>query len=214
MKVLLNCDDVFESLTCQCAAAGDETALQEHLETCSHCRELADSLAPALNLFQGVDAVPSAEERCAGLVASVALANRVWRQVEAQQHEVVRDAQSRSFLSLGMHAWSQLGAAAAILIALGGLFWAASPSGRAPRQDFAALPAFASPLVRATQPTEHGLLHLTSLQLQETCLSRGAASRDAAAFQCCTRCHQAGDILPAMRLVAFSQQSCVACHKS
>src|SRR5688572_27073307 len=156
MKVLLNCDDVFESLTGQCAAAGDETPLQEHLETCASCRELADSLAPALNLFQDVDAVSVAEERRASSLASVALANRVWRQVEAQQHEIVHGAQSRSCLSLGMHAWSQLGAAAAILLALGGLFWATSPIGRAPRQDFAALPAFASPLVRATQPAEHG----------------------------------------------------------
>ena len=43
MKVLLNCDDVLECLTGECAPPGDESALQEHLESCATCRHLADA---------------------------------------------------------------------------------------------------------------------------------------------------------------------------
>ncbi|MBC7853044.1 MAG: hypothetical protein IAF94_06380 [Pirellulaceae bacterium] len=122
------------------------------------------------------------------------------------------DLHKRSFLTLGAHAWSQLGAAAAILLALGGLFWATSPGQLSEGADLVALPAFTSPLARGTEPTQHGLLHLASLQLPEACLATtsGSVSR----IDCCTRCHQAGDPLPTVRLVAFSQQSCLACHKS
>lgn len=210
MKVLLNCDDVFEALTSGCDAAREEEALHEHLECCAECRQLAEATEPALDFFANV-LPPDEPDR--GHAASIA--RNVLARLEDQRNVVLMESHQRSFLSLSAHAWSQLGAAAAILLALGGLFWAASPGERAARRDFVALPAFTSPLVRATQPTEYGLLHLTSLQLPEACVSPLAASPDAVAmFQCCTRCHHAGDMLPTVRLVAFSQQSCVACHKS
>lgn len=205
MKVLLNCDDVFESLTGQCDAAGDEAAVQEHLETCAHCRELADSFAPALNLFREVDAASPADAD---------LAKRIWDRVEAEQQEVVRGAQSRSFLSLGMHAWSQLGAAAAILLALGTLLWAVGPHDGSASAEQALLPPFPASLSRASVPEAHGLLHLASLHLPEACLTPAAPQQAAHSLQCCTRCHHAGDYLPALRIVAFSQTTCTTCHKS
>jgi hypothetical protein len=205
MKVLLNCDDVLESLTGQCDAAGDETALQEHLETCASCRHLADAVAPALNLFQEVDAASPADAD---------LANRVWNRVEAEQHEVVCRAQARGFLSLGLHAWSQLGAAAAILLALGTLFWAVGPRDGSASAEQALLPPFSASLSRASMPEAHGLLHLASLRLPEACLTPASPPQAAHSLQCCTRCHHAGDHLPAARIVAFSQATCAACHKS
>jgi hypothetical protein len=210
MKMLLSCDEVFESLTSSSDAAQEDEALGEHLESCAQCRQLADSTRPGMDLFDS--ALRSGE---LDHYSAAALANKVFSRLESEQRAAVTDLHRRSFLSLGPHAWSQLGAAAAILLALGGLFWATSPGQVGEGADLVALPAFTSPLARGTEPPEHGLLHLASLQLPETCLSTAAVSQDAAAmFQCCTRCHHAGDLLPTVRLVAFSQQSCVACHKS
>ncbi|MGI8980105.1 MAG: hypothetical protein ACR2FY_12850 [Pirellulaceae bacterium] len=210
MKMLLNCDEVFEALTSGCDAAQKDEALCEHLECCAECRQLAEAAGPAVDLFG--DALRS-DERDHGSAAE--LASTVFARLESQQHAALANCHRRSFLSLSAHAWSQLGAAAAILLAVGGLFWAASPGELAGKADLVALPAFTSPLARGTEPTEHGLLHLASLQLPEACLVPVRASHDGAAkVACCTRCHQTGDLLPTVRLVAFSQQSCLACHKS
>lgn len=209
MKVLLSCDDVLEALTGSCDAARENEALDEHLKSCADCRRLAEGTEPALHLFADAMLSESSNRRDAE-----SMAGEVFARLENQRRVVLVESHRRSFLSLSPHAWSQLGAAAAMLLALGGLFWAASPGEQAPRHELAMLPAFTSALARATPPTEHGLLHLASLQLPEACLSSTAASRNAAKFQCCTRCHHEGETLPAARLVAFSQQSCVACHKS
>jgi len=207
MKVLLNCDDVFEALTSGSDAANEDEALHEHLECCAECRKLAEATEPASGLFAEVLRGDELDGNAGRSIADTVLAR-----LENQRNVVLAESHKRSFLSLTAHAWSQLGAAAAVLLALGGLFWAASPGEQTQRPELAMLPAFTSTLARATPPTEHGLLHLASLQLPETCLtsSPGSASR----FNCCTRCHHGGDQLPAVRLVAFSQQSCVACHKS
>ncbi len=45
----MNCDQAFESLTDP--AQRDATALQRHLHDCPRCRDLADALEPALQLF-------------------------------------------------------------------------------------------------------------------------------------------------------------------
>jgi hypothetical protein len=209
MKVLLSCDDVFEGLTSGCDAAREDEALREHLECCADCRKLAEATGPAIHLFADAMLAKSLDRRDADLIAG-----EVFARLEDERKAVLVESHKRSFLSLTAHAWSQLGAAAAMLLAMGGLFWAASPGGQAPRHELAMLPAFTSTLTRATPPTEHGLLHLASLQLPEACLSSTAATQRTAKFQCCTRCHHEGETLPAVRLVAFSQQSCVACHKS
>ncbi len=209
MKVLLNCDEVFETLTSGYDAVREDEALQEHLEYCAECRRWAEATGPASDLFAEVLRANELD-RC----GAESVANCVLARLETEQDQALVESHSRSFLSLSGHAWSQLGAAAAILLALGGLFWAASPSEQALRQELAALPAFTSPLGQPTHPTEHGLLHLASLQLPEACLSSTVAFQEAAMFHCCTRCHHGGDMLPAVRLVAFTQQSCVACHKS
>jgi hypothetical protein len=208
MKLLLDCDAVFDALTSGCDAARENEALREHLECCPECRELAEAMGPAVDVF--VDELHAAERHSA---SAVSLANKVLARMETERSSVLAESHRRCFLYLNAHAWSQLGAAAAVLLALGGLFWATSP--HEDSAQLAALPAFTSPLARPTEPTEHGLLHLASLQLPSICLTPTAVSKDAAAvIQCCTRCHRSGDMLPAVRLVAFSQQSCVACHKS
>jgi hypothetical protein len=208
MKTLLDCDAAFEALTSGCNAVREDEDLREHLEGCAECRQLAEAISPAAERLE--IEIQAEDSRHAG---AMALANTVFARLDAERTAVLVESHRRSFLYLSGHAWSQLGAAAAILLALGGLFWAASPRDSA--VQLAALPAFTSPMIQGTEPTKHGLLHLASLQLPGNCLPTAAGSQDAAAlFQCCTRCHHSGELLPAVRLVAFSQQSCVACHKS
>ena len=208
MKLLLDCDAVFDALTSDCDAAHEDEALREHLKCCPECSELAEAMGPAVGVFGNES---RASERSPA--NAVSLANKVLARMDAERSSVLAESHRRCFLYLNAHAWSQLGAAAAVLLALGGLFWATSP--REESVQLAAIPAFASPLARPTEPTEHGLLHLASLQLPSICLTPTAVSKDAAAvIQCCTHCHRSGDMLPAVHLVAFSQQSCVACHKS
>jgi len=208
MKLLLDCDAVFDALTSGCATAREDEALREHLDCCAECRQLAEAMEPAVDVFANESR--AAERHSA---SAVSLANKVLAHVDAERSSVLAESHRRCLLYLNAHAWSQLGAAAAVLLALGGLFWATSP--REDAAQLAVLPAFTSPLARPTEPTEHGLLHLASLQLPSICLTPTAVSKDAAAvIQCCTRCHRSGEMVPVVRLVAFSQQSCVACHKS
>ena len=102
---------------------------------------------------------------------------------------------------------------AASLLALGTLFWAVSPRDGSISAE-QALPPFPSSLSRASVPEAHGLLHLASLRLPEVCLTLATPQQASHSLQCCTRCHHAGDYLPAARIVAFSQSTCTACHKS
>jgi hypothetical protein len=209
MKLLVNCDEVLEAVTGDCGRASADAAVAEHLAHCADCRQLAEAAAPAAELF--------AEELSPGRFAgrSVSTAQAVLARLQAEQTASVANCQRRSFLAMSPWAWSQLGAAAAILLALGGLFWAASPGTAARKNDLAALPAFASPLAAATEPTEFGLLQLASLRLPPKCLTTASVSPKAVAlYQCCTGCHRAGEMVPKVRLVAFSQQTCAACHKS
>ena len=207
MKTLLDCDAVFEALTSGCEAGREDGALDEHLEGCPQCRQLANAIAPATD-FLVVELCADERNEC----SAHHLANKVFARLDAERTVILAESHRRSFLYLNAHAWSQLGAAAAILLALGGLFWATSP--RESAGQLAALPTFAAPLARGSEPSEHGLLHFASLQLPGSCLTSVTSQDSAAQFQCCTRCHHSGDMLPVLRLVAFSQQSCLACHKS
>jgi hypothetical protein len=210
MKLLLSCEDVFEALTNGCDVAAADEAIAEHLDCCADCRQLAEAAAPATEVFRR--AMPSDGEL---RQTSTALANAVLARLASEQTAVHAASHRRSFLALNAYAWSQLGAAAAVLLAVGGLFWAASPGDTSGRSNLAALPAFATPLAGATEPAEYGFLQLASLRLQEKCLTMPKTSPAAVAlYECCTRCHHAGDMVPEVRLVAFSQQTCAACHRS
>ena len=214
MKLLLDCDEVFDALTSNSSAefstAGcEDTALQEHLENCPDCRQFAQEVGPAVTRFQAAleefsDPAPVDKN------TSRSLADCVLDRFEAEEQRVLHQTQRRSFLALTAHAWSQLGAAAAVLIALGGLLWATSPGIETAQ---AAIPHFPSQLSRASAPSEHGLLHLASPELPDGCVNLASRS-DVARSVCCARCHREGEVVGAARLVAFSQQSCTACHKS
>ena len=62
MKTLLNCDDVFETLTAGPFPAGTaaDQQVQRHLESCAACRVLAEALKPACDLLHEV--LPPSEQ--------------------------------------------------------------------------------------------------------------------------------------------------------
>ena len=53
MKLLLDCDDVFDRLTRGPfpSGAADDDAVESHLRSCHECRELAEALRPAVKLM-------------------------------------------------------------------------------------------------------------------------------------------------------------------
>src|SRR5690349_8050480 len=116
MKLLLSCDETFELLTSGCQSAGEKEALQEHLECCTDCRQFAGATGPAADLF--ADAL---REDAGDRGDAPAIARTVFARLEAEQQVLLAESHRRTFFRLSPHAWSQLAAAAAVLMALGGL---------------------------------------------------------------------------------------------
>lgn len=212
MKLLMTCDDVFEALThCRQSFGAElreeDQAVKQHLRACQECGRLAKRLGPAVDRLQEEAAWMDEGD-------SLPVATRILDRLSAQQEKLRPGRTFQHYLAISGQTWTQLAAAAAILVALSALLWAAAPQRPGGGQEQALL-SFPTPSAAGRQPDAHGLLHLASLRLQVTCRTPKAESQDAAAvFECCTRCHRSGDPLPTARLVAFSQQSCVACHKS
>src|SRR4051812_2247082 len=210
MKRLLSCDDVFEALTRgEPCLHQDDAALAEHLCACDECHHLAEMIRPSAEFLS--EEADWSSEGDAG-----ALATQVLARLDTEQRNSPQVVASRFSLSISAHTWMQLAAAASILVALGTFLWATAPLESAGRHEQALLGPFSTSLAAARQPDEHGLLHLASLNLPKVCLTAAPASPSpeiAAALQCCTRCHHAGDSISSVRLVAFSQASCLACHK-
>lgn len=63
MKTIIHCDDVFEVLTAGPFPAGSnsDTAIHEHLASCTECKQLAEALKPACNLLR--ESLPTAEKQ-------------------------------------------------------------------------------------------------------------------------------------------------------
>src|SRR5215212_7237128 len=64
MKLLLDCDDVFDRLTRGPFPSGatDDAAVESHLCACHECRELAEALRPAVNLLHEAYAAQVSDE--------------------------------------------------------------------------------------------------------------------------------------------------------
>ena len=223
MKLLVNCDHVFDCLTRGPFPSGspDDDAVQRHLDACHECRQLAEALRPAVALLH--EALPASEaadlpaygqaevdeslcERADG-----ALAARIRQMLDRQ--EVVPRRISRQQAVL--HALRFTAAAmllAAFVTLLAGVVW---PQGE---RQVVVRPSFHAD----HQPAAQGLLHLASLNLPKDCLpgmmdtnpAPAIASTIGTAHVCCTRCHAAGKEGAVMnqRAVAALQQSCIACH--
>lgn len=224
MKLLLSCDDVFDTLTHGPFPTGgaEDAALESHLCSCHECRQLAEALRPAVALLH--EAIPSRATnlpRYEGtlparelLVGEPSLAARVRSLLDDEQLALT----PRQFATAdAQRRWPGYTAVAALALALVALWFAAVPAENQ------------SPLPRASQASAPSLEQLAALHLPRICLTSAPAmaattpspgdslppAENLSDLLCCTRCHHAGDgAAPGLRLIASLQQSCMVCHKS
>ena len=240
MKLLVNCDQVFDVLTRGPFPTGDasDEAVEQHLRACHDCRRLAEALRPAVALmheavggeqalslpeYQGSLPLPALDDEPEIPPRALALG---LRQLDARPQPVPRPSFDYAQLINGM----RLIAASVLVVALGTLAWGLLMSAR--NQGVAGAlnrptPPFAG--ISAARPDEHGLRTLATLQLTSVCFAPGPrllAAADAGTplasalasdelLTCCTHCHadgkSAGSVLVATN-VRFTQ-SCSACHR-
>jgi hypothetical protein len=220
MNGLMNCDHVFDILTRAPFPTGGATDgdVEHHLRACHECRELAEALRPAVDLFH--ESIPADESfdlpGYMGALFSAADAT-VSTSVASNQSTTRRTIKS------GM-ASSGLGVAICLLVCCGLIV----------SSDRDVLPGWHSPLVTsgetATRPDRSGLELLRSLQLPAICRDsfdahRGTAQANKnhsdsssdleARTRCCTECHAvANPRRPKLASTFKLASSCAACHRA
>ncbi len=241
----MNCDQVFDILTRGPFPTGTpcDAGVEAHLCACPECRQLAEALRPALELFQ--EAVGPEESRdlpgywCAVATdrAQPAVTDAKDRQPRlAEPRAATRAPAAKTFSALA--AW-RLAAALALGVTLGSLL-----SSRRALDGFSALPpvgtttAAVSPspgdrsaVIPRPQPI---LIELVPSEDRELAVLSAAcfrqppgadaryavnamqvlAYKDLGNLDCCTHCHTANAAsAPGHATVAVSQ-TCLACHQS
>jgi hypothetical protein len=241
MKLLVNCDQVFDVLTRGPFPTGEasDEAVEQHLRACHDCRRLAEALRPAVALlheavgsdqafslpeYQGSLPLPmlddSPDDAPYGLQGPRSLALGL-RRLDCQPLPPPKPPFDYAQLVNGM----RLLAASVLVVALGTLAWGLLMSAR----HDAAVAGLPERPASPGRPDEQGLRTLTTLKLTTVCFQ--PAERLTAAAQagnpltsalsateiltCCTHCHAPGKPA-ASKLVAANArfiQSCSACHR-
>jgi hypothetical protein len=242
MKLLVNCDQVFDVLTRGPFPTGDasDEAVEQHLRACHDCRRLAEALRPAVELmheavasdqalrlpeYQGSLPAPACDDH--PLVSPREMARRL-RQLDAQPRPVPPPGFDYAQLINGM----RLIAASILVVALGTLAWGLLMSARHPGNFagpvFRPAPVF-SDQAAASQPDEQGLHTLALLRLRPVCFRPGErvlvaakagtplieALESGELLACCTHCHAQGSSTAAIQIASSSRftQTCSACHR-
>ena len=220
----MNCDHVFDVLTRGPFPTGatSDSAVESHLLACAECRQLAEALRPALELFE--EAVTVEESRTlpgywgnlhTGSEAQVAVAppDSAPRKLSAPQRLPGR------LLSVAAeHAteidWWRIAAALLLGVLLGSWFRAASYDGGS--------------LAGSSRPGTPNLQLLASMSLPSSCLKRNSPGNIQTAelnlpawqsavqtsdFACCTSCHASGDGRLSRTALTTVASSCRACHE-
>ena len=218
----MNCDQVFDVLTRGPFPTGGavDPEVEAHLLVCANCRQLAEALRPALELFE--EAVTLEESRTlpgywgnlhTGSESRVALA----------QPQPVREPGKlpRKLLSVAAERavevdWWRIAAAVLLGVLLGSWFRSAATSdGRFPvaadrsaKPDLQLLASMSLP--RSCLNVAHGPVIKTA-DLSEPQQARSAVS--ASDFACCTTCHKVGSSQSSTRATSQAILSCRACHE-
>ena len=213
MSMSLDCDQVFDVLTRGPFPTGEasDDNVEHHLACCHSCRQLAEALRPAVELFhEAIETTDSGDlpgYRGALAPQSIGLAQLVAEAVRVEdsppRSPAVRPQPARPATWLDKVTERPLRLMTAL--ACGALFaasvWGSGLTGHS-------LPARPS---SAISLSDDGLVHLASLQLQPRCFSEPTGfSR----LQCCTECHAAKSPQPSLatRSLAVVASSCRACH--
>lgn len=230
----MNCDQVFDVLTRGPFPTGHESdaSVERHLACCHECRELADALQPAVNLFH--EALAADEPNLpgyrgvhsAGNVACLSPALRAAIEEDMLPTSAARPTVTRRDKA-PFDAWRVAGVlslgpvlAGLILAALwiAPHVWPESPLAGNARRETNRRGEF--------QPNESGRAWLASLGLKPVCYSHGpelalahlaesraAASELEARHDCCLKCHAASNpSRPPPNATASLDRSCHACH--
>lgn len=235
MKLLIHCDEVFDILTRGPFPSGRDSdpAVEHHLRCCHDCRQLAEALRPAVELFheclsaEEVAELPEYHGEVTPLTKP--FARRLPHTIDEVQlppentprHDHVR-AQRWIMLLQGSVATALTAAVVLLVLSFGN-----SLRGLKPDSTIPSAPQFAT---AASYP--EAARQLLTLKLPAACWldqnfprmndSRPVAEQLALALEqheiaCCTRCHSEAKALasrsPAVQHVAMLQQSCLICHK-
>jgi hypothetical protein len=239
MKLLVNCDQVFDVLTRGPFPTGEasDEAVEQHLRVCHDCRQLAEALRPAISLlheavsasqgqslpeYQGSLPVLACDDDPYASPRPLALG---LRQLDRRPQPAKRTVDFTQFMN-GL----RLVAASVLVVALGTMAWglvmSARNSGVTAGSPTRPAPTFRG--IAAARPDERGLIKLASLQLPGACFppqltatvdvgttleSALAGSNDA--LRCCTHCHADGKAAANVQVAANTRfvQGCAACHR-
>ena len=217
----MNCDQVFEVLTSGPFPAGhpSDSTVELHLQSCHDCRQLAEALRPAVEIFHeslaGTDnhALPSYEGTLRA--ADVGLPQLVMTMIEEEAAcSLAVPVATTTERRIGRNGWPI--AAAIVMVVFMGVL--------AVRQQFSGQSATDYELAGTPssdhQPDDSGKQYLLAMRLPTVCFhideSRTDNSQVAPRHMhlCCTQCHNAArpDRSP-LTNVAFLERSCKACHQ-
>jgi hypothetical protein len=231
MKLLIHCDDVFDILTRGPFPSGHENdaAVEHHLRCCHDCRQLAEALRPAVELFHEclsdeAGQLPEYHGQVTPLTQPFArrlpqtLAEVQLPPDRVPRHDHVR-AQRWAMLIQGIIATALTAAVVLMVVSFGS-------SMRELKPGSAHLAG-----AKLTKINQEEARQLLSLQLPSACwldqqfpriAASGAAEQQLAMalekveMACCTHCHTATKaIAPSLSVHQFAtlQKSCLVCHK-
>lgn len=226
----MNCDGVFDILTRGPFPSGDDhddASVERHLRACHDCRQLAEALRPAVDLFH--ESVEAEEGRDLPGYRGALLSPPVDKLSRTVQTAIAQAAPQRPQLD---HWWpaqrlTQAGigryvAATLLAASLGMLLWALM--GIDDNSSAWHRPPQVTPPQRIVaaryQPDSQGRITLAALKLSKDCLhsQRDASnSTQDSAMLCCTQCHSTANAnRPPLSTVAIAKldRSCRACHHS
>lgn len=224
----MNCDQVFDVLTRGPfpSGASDDADVELHLEACHDCRQLADALRPAVDVFH--ESMPHDEyDDLPGYRGSLResesqpLPLAVAMMLDRPPAEATAICEPRRKVVPERPSWRVM-AACLLVLALAGLLWTINSNSR---NDWAFERSGAPRLEQARfQPDADGLLQLAKLELSDKCMLRihrgqlGAttpAGGPTQHFVCCTQCHNsASSSQPSPpRTISVAMAACTACHE-
>jgi len=231
----MNCDQVFDVLTRGPFPSGASTDanVELHLAACHDCRQLADALRPATDMFH--EAMAQDEyDHLPGYRGSLResetqpLPSAVATMLDRPPAEASAICERHRRVTPERSAW-RLTAACLLALAIAGLLWTVNSNSHddwvfngsgAPRPEQVQF-----------QPDADGLLQLAKLELSDECVlrthreQRGATTSasdpnddgfQTQQFVCCTRCHHAisSQSPPSPpRTISVAMAACTACHE-
>jgi len=219
MKLLVNCDQVFDVLTRGPFPTGDHTdeAVELHLAACHECRQMAEALRPAVALlheavskeealelpeYQGSLPEPDPFENDDVRRLQLGLRMLDRRPPRTTSHAARKSRREDFDAGRWLNA-ARLIAASVLIVSLGWLAWGVAVSPRHPAGALAMTPAarpFAPAQLAPISLDSQGLITLASFKLPDDCFPpalRGASEAEsntlvaaaAEAVQCCSECH-------------------------